>query len=181
VLWGAGATAVAAVLWLAGDEPIEVTAHGGSYRGDGAPDVALCHLRFATGIEAQLMLSALEPQETRTLTAVGSAGTATFDELDLQRPLSVCERSSGDVVALRLAAADPVGARCEEFLSRVGAPSYSSAGGREGAAVVAVVEAVQRSLEHGGLTQPVGEPAEPLEAAAPERLAEVIGLPRRSA
>jgi len=178
VLWGAGAEAVAAVLWLVGDEPVEAFARGGPCRGEGA-DVAFCGLRFATGIEAELRLSRVEPEPAQRLTVVGARATATLDVLDVAHPLTIHETAEdadgapcrGDVVAPRLPAGDPVRALCEHFLAAVAAPGVAS--GRGGAAVVGVLEALQQSLERGGTREAIGAPGEPI--------AGVIRLPIRSA
>jgi predicted dehydrogenase len=174
VLWSAGAQAVALVLWLVGDEPIEASARGGAY-GGGAPDVAFCHLRFATGIEAEVRLSSLEPRETRQLTVVTSSGMAILDELDAERALTLYERGAtdtggldelgaeaerGDIVCPRLPVADTVLARCEHFVTAVRSPADAQ-DGAEGPAVVAVLQALQRSLDRGGAGEPLGTPDEP--------------------
>jgi predicted dehydrogenase len=180
VLWGTGAEALSTLLWVVGDEPVEALARGGPCSGGEGADVAFCHLRFATGIEAELRLSCVEPAPTRRLTVVGSHGMACFDALDAERPLTVYETAEGadgapcpgDVVSPRLPAADPLIAHCEHFLAAVSAPA-APGNGRAGAAVVAVLEALQRSLERGGAREAIGAPDEPI--------AGVIRLPIRSA
>jgi predicted dehydrogenase len=201
VLWSAGAQAVALVLWLVGDEPIEASARGGSYGGGAAPDVAFCHLRFATGIEAELRLSCIEPRERRALTVVASRAMGILDELDAERALTLYERGSGDagadalggeaergdIVSPRLPVADTVLARCEHFVTSVRSPAddeQDSSG--EGPAVVAVLQALQRSLERGGAGEAIGTRSPPpLVADAPASApvgapAGVIRFPLRS-
>jgi predicted dehydrogenase len=171
VLWSAGADAVSTLLWVLGDEPVEALARGGRCSGAEGTHVAFCHLRFATGIEAELRLSCVEPAAVRRLTVVGSLGMACFDPLDAVRPLSVHE-IVGDLVAPHFPDADPVGDRCEHFLATVS--SLGTRGTeRGGAAVVAALEALQRSLERGGTREPIGTPGAPI--------AGVIRLPIRSA
>jgi predicted dehydrogenase len=169
VLWGPGVVAVALVLWLVADEPIEATARGASFTTQGAIDLAACELRFATGIEAQLQLSALEPCTSRRTTAVGTGGMAVFDELDPLRRLTVYETARtvtesrepgswlGDIVSPRLAPADALHAQCREFLAAVRSSVATPVHGRDRLAVVAVLEALQRSLDAGGTVQLVGE------------------------
>jgi predicted dehydrogenase len=199
VLWSVGAQAVALVLWLVGDEPIEASARGGAY-GGAAPDVAFCHLRFATGIEAELRLSCIEPRETRALTVVTSRGMGILDELDAERALTLYERGSGDgsadalaaesergdIVSPRLPTADTVLARCEHFVTAVRSPGDDQDASGEGPAVVAVLQALQRSLDQGGAGVPVGLRSPPpvapdAPAGAPSGTpAGVIRFPRRS-
>jgi predicted dehydrogenase len=176
LLWGRGAEAVTSMLWLVGEEPVEAFAHGGA-RGS-AGEVAFCHLRFAAGVEAEIRLSSMEPRREQSLVAVGSRAMGVFDELDGEHPLTIHERAydaegvaePGDVVAPRLPDGDPVVGYCEHFVTTI------SSGGdgrrRGGAAVVAVLEALQRSLERGGTREAIG-PSGPI--------AGVIRLPTRSA
>ena len=56
-LWSLGAHDVSVVLYLAGEEPWEVAAHGESYVRDGVEDVVFCFLRFPSGLSAHLHLS----------------------------------------------------------------------------------------------------------------------------
>jgi UDP-2-acetamido-3-amino-2,3-dideoxy-glucuronate N-acetyltransferase len=170
VIWREGAAAVALLLWLVGDEPIEVSAGGGAYSGADAPEVAFCQLRFATGIEAELRLSRLEARESRQLGVVGSAGMALLDELDHERPLSLYER--GDMVCPRLAATDALQLQCEHFLAAVRSPNRERPTNFDDTVVVEALEALQRSIRRGGLREQVGAPAEPPEG--------VIRLPLRA-
>ena len=172
VLWSAGAAAIGLVLHLVGDQPIEVVAQGGSY-GAGPADVAFCHLRFATGVRAQLSISSLEPQESRRLTVVCSHGTAVLDELRPQQPLTLTDATADALISPRLDDWDPARSRCEEFLATVRSPGHSTQTGRAAAAVVAVVEALQRSLDCGGAAEPIGR----LDAREEPQLADVVKLP----
>ncbi len=180
ILWGDGADAISLLLWLVGDEPVELAARGGPCGDGDAADVALCHLRFATGIEAELRVSRLEPQPTLRVTAVGSKGMGVFDELDAQLPLTIHETTrdtegvatAGDVSSPRLPVAAPLRELCEHFLAIVSAPGLASDTGRSGATVVAVVDALQRSLERGGTPEAIG--------AGDAPTAGVIRLPLRS-
>jgi len=94
VIWDLGPHDVATALYLLGDEPVAVEAQGGSYGDASVVDAAFCSLTFATGIQAHLDFSWLEPQRTRRLRVVGSAGMALFDDLELERKLTLCERQT---------------------------------------------------------------------------------------
>jgi len=177
ILPGLGTEAIATLLWLVSDEPVEVSALGGRYTAPHAVDVAFCRLRFATGIEAQIRLSRLEPLETRQITAVGSRAMAVFDEVERQRPLVLYQRGDaaaaddpptpadaapGDAVALHVPGERPLAGLCEHFLGATLRPAERWPGGREAAAVVAVLESLDRSLARGGRPEPIGDtPAGP--------------------
>jgi predicted dehydrogenase len=183
-LWSLGAHDVAVILHLLGDEPIEVTARGESYVQPGVADVVFCYLKFATGIGAHLHLSWLDPHKIRRLTAVGSQRMAVFDDMELERKLTVYEKSAalpkpesfgeyvqvrfGDIISPRVGNDEPLRVECEHFLTTIRAPGGNGFTAREGAAVVTVLEALQRSLESNGLSQVV---------RGDERTGDVIPLP----
>jgi predicted dehydrogenase len=155
-LWELGPHDVSVVLDLLGDEPVEVSAQGDAYGQPGALDVVLASLTFATGIRAHIHLSWLEAQRTRRLTVVGSERTAILDDAEPERKLTLWQRDPlGDVVSPRLAPEEPLHAECEHFLAAVRSRAEPVAGVREAAAVVNVLEALQRSLERDGASQVV--------------------------
>jgi predicted dehydrogenase len=157
VLWDLGAHDVSAILYLLGDQPVEVSAAGDAYLQPGVTDVISASLTFATGIRAHARLSWLEPLRTRRLTVVGSRRTAVFDDTDRDRPLTVHDgKPQGEIVSPRLPTEDPLRAECERFVAAIRSSQEVVAGGREGAAVVNVLEAIQRSLERDGERQAVG-------------------------
>jgi predicted dehydrogenase len=179
-LWSLGAHDIAVILHLLGDEPVEVSARGESYVQAGVADVVFCYLRFATGIGAHMHLSWLDPHKMRRLTAVGSQRMAVFDDMELERKLTIYEKSAaprttatygeyvqvrfGDIVSPRVPNDEPLRVECEEFVAAIRSGTDVPAGPREGLAVVRVLEALQRSLDAGGLPIPMaGEaPEEPV-------------------
>ena len=183
VLWEHGIPAVLLVLALLGDEAIEVSCSGGSFRVGSVPDVAFCQLRFATGIQAQITLSSLEPQEAHKLTAVGSSRMAEFDALDPREPLRLTELEgrAGDAVIPRLPASDPVVAESEQFIATVRSRDAGRATDRLGAGVVSVVGALHKSLQRGGAGVPVGTAAEVARPTVADPLHNVHPLPVKSA
>jgi predicted dehydrogenase len=156
-LWDLGAHDVSALLYLVGDEPIEVRAHADEYGQPGLADVILAALTFATGIRAHIHLSWLEARRTRRITAVGSERTAILDNAESERRLTLWERDPlADVISPGLAAVEPLRVECEHFLAAVRSGAEAVAGVREAAAVVNVLEALQRSLERDGAPEAVG-------------------------
>src|SRR5919108_2971461 len=91
-LWSLGAHDVSVVLYLAGEEPDEVEARGECYMRPGIEDVVFCFLRFPSGLAAHLHLSWLDPHKERRLTVVGSRRMATFDDMELERKLTVYDK-----------------------------------------------------------------------------------------
>ena len=161
-LWSLGAHDVSVVLSLAGGaEPIEITAHGASYVRGGVEDVVFCFVRFDSGLVAHLHLSWLDPHKERRFTVVGSKRMATFDDMELERKLTVYDKGfdedartygeyitrSGGSFSPQIANVEPLRIECEHFIEslRTGTPPRSD--GASGLRVVRVLEALQRSLD----------------------------------
>jgi predicted dehydrogenase len=177
IIWDAGADPVGSILELLGDEPIEVAAHGACYRGP-VVDVVSAHLRFATGIRAEVSLSSLEPDAVEDLTVIGTEGTATLDFLDRRRSLVV---ATDEQLAPRIADEDPLLVRCEDFVvsARSGSPERRTS--RVQPAVHAVLAAVAASVDQNAAAVAPGVTGVLETVASPEREATILALPVRSA
>jgi predicted dehydrogenase len=160
-LWSLGAHDVSVVLRLAGEEPSECRAVGESYMRPGVEDVVFCYLRFPSGLAAHLHLSWLDPHKDRRFTVVGSRRMATFDDMELERKLTVYDKGfdqdyssygeyiarSGDVWSPKISNEEPLRIECRHFLERVRDGEEPRSGGRSGVRVVRVLQELQRSLE----------------------------------
>jgi predicted dehydrogenase len=155
--WKLGAAKIAAILHLLGDEPIEVFARGDAYIRPEVADIAVCYLKFATGISASVHLSCLDPIAKRTLTVVGADRAALVETLRSQRALFIHERG-GDVMSPKLPPVNPMRIQCEQFVHAVRLSRQPPKGIREARKVVTVLEAIQRSLESGKAQDVVEEP-----------------------
>ena len=58
----------------------------------GVEDVVFCYLRFPSGLAAHMHLSWLDPHKERRLTVVGSQRMATFDDMALERKVTVYDK-----------------------------------------------------------------------------------------
>jgi predicted dehydrogenase len=160
-LWSLGAHDVSVILHLAGEEPYEISARGESYMRPGIEDVVFGYLRFPSGLAAHLHLSWLDPHKERRFTVVGSRRMATFDDMDLERKVTVYDKGfdedsgsygeyitrSGDIWSPRIPNREPLRLECEQFLEaiRTGTPPRSD--GESGLRVVRVLEALQEKLD----------------------------------
>ncbi len=165
-LWSLAPHDIAVLLYLLDDEPIEVSARGDSYLQEGIADVVFCHLRFRNGVTAHLHLSWLDPHKLRKLTVVGSKRMAVVDDMELERKLTIYESNAviprtesygeyvqvrtGDIICPRLPSDEPLRLQCEHFIAAIRSGTPAAASSREGAAVIHVLEALQRSLDSNG-------------------------------
>ena len=168
-LWSLGAHDVSVVLRLAGEEPYECTAVGESYMRDGVEDVVFCFMRFPSGLAAHLHLSWLDPHKERRFTVVGSKKMATFDDMELERKLTVYDKGfdedytsygeyiarSGDVYSPRVSNDEPLRIECAHFVDCVRDGSAPRSDGESGLRVVRVLEALQSSLDRSRRAQTV--------------------------
>jgi len=159
-LWSLGAHDVSVVLRLAGEEPTEMSARGESYVNPGVEDVVFGFLRFPSGIAAHLHLSWLDPHKERRFTVVGSRQMATFDDMALERKITVYDKGfdesatsygeyitrSGEVWSPRVDNTEPLRAECEHFVASVREGTTPVSDGESGLRVVRVLEALQDSL-----------------------------------
>jgi predicted dehydrogenase len=160
-LWSLGAHDVSVVLHLIGEEPSECSAHGASYVRDGVQDVVFCYLQFPSRISAHLHLSWLDPHKERRITVVGSQRMATFDDMVLDRKLTVYDKGfdedtrswgeyiarAGDSYSPRISNAEPLRIECEHFIHCIRTGETPRSDGQSGLRVVRVLERLQQSLD----------------------------------
>ena len=160
-LWSLGAHDVSVVLRLAGEEPTDIRAVGESYMQEGVEDVVFCYLRFPSGLAAHLHLSWLDPHKERRFTVVGSKRMATFDDMELERKVTLYDKGfdqdyesygeyiarSGDIWCPKISNEEPLRIECRHFVERVRDGQEPRSGATSGVRVVRVLEELQRSLE----------------------------------
>ena len=91
-LWSLGVHDLSVILWLVGEDPVEVAAHGRDFLNEGVEDVVFCYLRFPSGKIAHMHLSWLDPHKMRRMTVVGREKMVVFDDMELERKVTVYEK-----------------------------------------------------------------------------------------
>jgi predicted dehydrogenase len=167
-LWSLGAHDVSVLLHLFdGEEPEEALAHGESFVRAGVEDVVFCYLRFPSGRVAHMHLSWLDPHKERRFTVVGERRMATFDDMALERKVTIYDKGfdpdfrnygeyitrSGDVMSPQISNEEPLRIECRHFVECVRTGSEPRSGADSGVRAVRVLEALQRSLDAGGSPQ----------------------------
>ena len=134
---------------------------GESYMRRGIEDVVFCYLRFPSGLAAHLHLSWLDPHKERRFTVVGSRKMATFDDMEIERKLTIYDKGfdqdfssygeyiarSGEALSPRISNEEPLAIECRHFVECVSSGVAPRSDGASGLRVVRVLEALQRSLE----------------------------------
>ena len=163
---------LAVALALVPGRPVSVSATGHAYLQPGGPqDVVFCTVTFEGGEIAHLHCSWLDPHKVRRTTVVGSAKMAVVDDMAGTEPVRVYDKGvgaprseregtvpyadhlavrTGDVLLPQIARAEPLRLEVEEFVAAVREGRPPRTDGREGLAVVRLLEAARRSLGAGG-------------------------------
>jgi len=160
-LWSLGAHDVAVILSLAGEAPVELDARGECYMRAGIEDVVFAFMRFPSGLAAHLHLSWLDPHKERRITVVGSRRMATFDDMEIERKLTIYDKGfdertdswgeyiarSGASTSPRLQPTEPLRLEVEHFADCIRSGSAPRSDGASGLRVVRVLEGLQAELE----------------------------------
>jgi predicted dehydrogenase len=160
-LWSLGAHDVSVLLHLAGEEPSELAARGECYMNPDVEDVVFAFMRFPSGLAAHLHLSWLDPHKERRFTVVGATRMATFDDMAVERKLTVYDKGfdentstygeyitrSGDIWSPNFSNAEPLRLECEHFLEAIQAGGPPLSDGESGLRVVRVLEGLQQDLQ----------------------------------
>jgi predicted dehydrogenase len=160
-LWSLGAHDVSVILHLVDEEPVEGWARGESFLTPGVEDVVFCYLRFPSGVVAHMHLSWLDPHKMRRMTVVGDRKMAVFDDMELERKVTVYDKGpeqpadtygewltrTGDISCPKLPNDEPLRLECEHFLALLRGEGDRIASAYNGLAVVRALEQLQSSLE----------------------------------
>jgi UDP-2-acetamido-3-amino-2,3-dideoxy-glucuronate N-acetyltransferase len=162
-LWSFAPHDISVILGLAGQLPTSVQCSGEHYLTQGVADTTLTQMVFAGGLRAHVFVSWLNPFKEQKLTVVGSNGMVVFDDtkpwaekLVVYRDyltwesgqVPVAKKLSGSVV--EVAEQEPLLNECQHFLDCCSTKQVPTTDGREGLAVLQVLDAAQRSLESSG-------------------------------
>jgi len=158
--WSLAPHDVSIVLHLMNQQPVEVSAIGGTYLQGRIPDVAHATLRFEDGAIAHIHVSWLEPLKTRRLTIVGSKAMAVFDDMSDEKLVlrtDEIRKQDGRYIIDNvpqtvedLPDSEPLRSMAKSFLDSVHSGQPPRSDGWDGLHVVRVLEAVQKSLDTGG-------------------------------
>jgi predicted dehydrogenase len=168
-LWSFGPHDVSVALYLLGEQPIRVAAHGRSYLQPAIEDVVFLTMEFASGVLAHVQMSWLDPHKERKLTVVGAKKMVVFDDMEPREKLRIYDKGvdrppeygsfgeslairEGDIFIPRIPTVEPLAAELAHFVRA--AQGWESpragAGAEDGVRVVRILEAASRSLARGG-------------------------------
>jgi len=162
-LWSLGVHDLSVILWLLEEEPSEVVAHGLDYLQAGIEDVVFCFLRFPSGKVAHMHLSWLDPHKMRRITVVGREKMVVFDDMELERKVTVYEKApwepsetygewrtrTGDISSPKVANDEPLRLELQHFLRLCGEGPGDHREALDGLAVMRALDRLTTSLHTG--------------------------------
>ena len=177
--WDLAAHDVSIANWWLDAEPVAASAVGGVWINPGIEDAMFATLRYPGGVLVNLHASWLSPRKSRDITVVGETKMLTFDDMNVAEPVRIYDKQvtplrtrppfvdtfatfrasvrDGEVTVPTIAMGEPLRAECDHFLDCIATGKEPLTSGRQGAAVVRVLEAIERSAKTGGAEQAVSE------------------------
>ena len=169
--WDLASHDVSIANYLLQANPIGVNASSGSWLNDGVDDVVVATLRYPRDVLVHIEASWLHPRKKRLVTVVGDERMLTIDDMELTEPHRIYDKGvlgddpsdvtdtfggfrsqirEGEVVIPPVTAGEPLRSECQSFIRRILGDNETVSDGWAGADVVAVIEAIDRSVALGG-------------------------------
>jgi predicted dehydrogenase len=163
--------------WL-GKPLVEVSATGRSVFQEGVHETAFLTLRFEGGTQANVQLSWLAPRKVRQMVVVGSRRMVQYEDTSADDSVRIYDRGldfseppanfgeyrltyrSGDMVAPRIQALEPLSQELQDFAKAIGEGTTPVSNSRLGLEIVLGLEALEHSLANRGepvVVRPVDE------------------------
>jgi len=161
VLWSFAPHDISVMLLLCGEQPCDVSAHGGYYLHRDIADVTMTTFSFRSGIRAHIFVSWLNPYKEQKLVVVGDKKMAVFNDTEPKDKLLVYDHGiewidrkpvphPGQARAVEIPGTEPLKLECQDFIDSIRTRGKPRVDGRKGLQVLEVLTYCQRSLEENG-------------------------------
>ena len=164
ILWSFAPHDISVILFLLGEMPSTVAAHGGSYLNPHVSDVTMTTFDFSSEVKAHIFVSWLHPFKEQKLVIAADRKMAVFDDMESERKLvvyphridwidrfPVAQKATGEVIPL--SQHEPLRTECQHFVDCVRERKTPLTDGEEGLRVLRVIQSCEKSLRAQG--QPV--------------------------
>lgn len=172
-MWSLAPHDISIILELLCKDPVEVSAHGGTFLTPGIEDVVYMTLAFPHGQIANIHISWLDPAKIRQVTVVGSRQMADYNDVAEVDKIKVFDKQAippargsgqfdlrqGETFAPHIPDDEPLANECKDFISSIQYGTRPKADGHNGLRVVRVLEAAQKSLDTAGRPVSLRDPA----------------------
>jgi len=168
VIWDLAPHDTSIFNYLLDSQPTEVAARGMAFLQPNVADVTFISLTYPNDVLAQIHVSWLDPRKVRQITIVGDKKMVSWDDLDHVGPIKVYDKRvtrepfyesfgefvllarEGDITIPKVPTPEPLKVEVTHFLECVRTHTLPLTDGRNGADVVRVLEAAQKSLNANG-------------------------------
>lgn len=173
VLWSFAPHDISMILGLVGEEPVTVSAQGNVAFTPGVADLVSVQMRFPGGAAAHILASWMHPFKEQRLVVIGDKGMAVFEDsqpdwddklivyrhvIDKSGPVPAPAKADGERVAVERQ--EPLKQECRHFIRSIEAGTAPRTDGREGLAVLRVLDRAEKSLATNLIeSAPLGENA----------------------
>lgn len=166
-MWSIGPHDVSIANFLLDAQPDWVAAKGAKYLHNDIADVVFATLGYPNGVLAHIHVSWLDPSKVRRTTLVGSKKMVVYDDIDSEARIRVYDKGAdkmeggefgefqfrvrtGDMHVPKIDLTEPLRLEIEHFIESIACSQPVRSDGRNGSRVVAVLEAIDKSLSNGG-------------------------------
>ncbi len=169
VVWDLAPHDLSILQHVVGHAPSRVRAMGSCHGPSGLADVAYLHLEYPNDVTAHLHLSWLSPVKVRRMIFAGTKQSVIYDDLEAAEKVKIYDHGvdfdvtdaeerrrvlvsyrKGDMRAPNIPANEALAVELQNVAGAIRGQAAARAPGEDGAAVVRVLEAAQRSLAQGG-------------------------------
>lgn len=160
VLWSFAPHDISMILGLTGEEPDAVWAQGTVAFTPGIADLVSAQMRFPGGARAHILASWMHPFKEQRLVVIGDKAMVVFEDSQpawedklllyrhaIDRSGSVPSPVKADAERVAVEKAEPLKQECRHFAHCIETGATPRTDGREGLAVLRVLDAAERALE----------------------------------
>lgn len=167
-LWNVAPHDISIMNHVLGEEPHRVRATGRAFLQPGIEDVVFAVFDYPGGAVAHVHSSWLDPSKVRRTTFVGSEKMIVYDDIETEGKVKIYDKGirrtdpegeygefqlrlhSGDILIPKITFTEPLAEEIRHFVECIRDRGTPRTDGRNGLAVVAALEAAQKSLATGG-------------------------------
>jgi len=171
--WDLAPHDISIILFVMGAKPVSVNCQGKAHVSAGIEDITNISLNFSNGGFATIQSSWIDPRKVREITIVGSKKMIVYDDTEPLEKIKIYDKRVeapphydtfgefqysyhyGDILTPFVKQVEPLKTECQHFIDCVDRSARPDTGGREGLAVVQILEAATESLMGGGGTIPL--------------------------
>lgn len=173
-VWDLAPHDVSIFRYLLDAEPLSVSALGGCFLKDDRADVSFINLTFPGNVVANIQASWVDSNKIREVVAIGSKMRIVFNDLDNLEKIRIFKKGispqrditgfgefqyllrDGEIVSPKLELREPLMTLCNHFLDCIESGEKPLSDGEDGRAIVAVLEAIEESMQQGGAPVQLG-------------------------